>query len=155
MDIKLQLLTFGKFSTKSLELTNDDKLRILLDSQLVNKWNYIAILKNENLKFSLRIKNGIFEIPKEFFKDGKLDIVIEARENGETMRLFQCEPLNIKLIDNKIVIIPEILDLTKKIENLTNSCSKLEGKVDTLEKQCQQTLEIVMKLNGLTPKVVE
>lgn len=155
MDIRLQLLTFGKFSTKAIELTNNDKLRVLIDTPLVSKWSYIAILKNETSKFSLRIKDGIFEIPKDFFKNGVLNIVIEARDNGETMRLYQCEPLNIKIIDNKIVIIPEILEMTKKVDELTKLCNQLSGKVETLENQCQKTLEIVMKLNGLTAKVVE
>lgn len=155
MDIKLKLLTFGKFSQSAIELANSDKLRVIVDTPLVVKWNYIAVLKNEATKFSIRIVDGTFEVPRELLTNGTLNTVVEARANGETLRSYQCEPLAINVVDDKITIVPEIAKMEQEVADLTKLCNQLGGKVDALENQCKTTLEIVMKLNGLTAKVVE
>lgn len=154
MEIKLKLLTFGKFETKSVELTDNDTLKIAFEGKIVNSWTYVAVCKNDTTKISLLVKNGIFDLPKEFLTNGKVYIVIEARANGEVVKTYQCEPLNISVIDSKIEIVPEIANIVETCNRMTELCNRTFEKVEALAEKCEKTLEIVKEINELKDKVV-
>ena len=154
MELKLKLLTYGKFDTQTVQLTDNDTLKIAFEGKIINSWSYVAICKNSTTKLSLLVKNGIFDLPKELLTDDTLHIIIEARANGEVVKSYQCEPLNISIIDGQVKVVPEIAEIKALCEQATSLSQTTLEKVEQLKEQCDRTLEIVKLLNGLQDKVV-
>ena len=96
-----------------------DTLSVKVENKGYDLSNAFITLKNGEKKAKFRL-TSTFTIPNDFLFAGRLFIGIDAYQNGELYKHWDCVPQKIiESQDSKLYLFDELSDLYKKIDEIT------------------------------------
>lgn len=127
----------GKFDSVIFIASVNEPLIIELLVDTGRTVDYYATIQNEKgCKTVIKIKDKMFEVPKDLIVYGSLDFTITAKVGAETVNTFFCEKLIVKDVGGQKQVIPEIEALHLELDKIKNDFKTLEKEVnEKVEKQ--------------------
>lgn len=127
----------GKFDSVIFIASVNEPLIIELLVDTGRTVDYYATIQNEKgCKTVVKIKDKIFEVPKDVVVYGSLDLTITAKVGAETVNTFFCEKLIVKDVGGQKQIIPEIEALHLELDKIKDDFKALVKEVnEKVEKQ--------------------
>ena len=148
-------LATGLYDNKILTLADNENLEFKLIGRTYPNLTYYlrAIIggKCYNLKFNDNL--CVFERKNLVYGKFKAKVVAMANEN--IVREFEIEDLLLKEIDTELKTIPEFEIVKSELEVVKSENEAMKVKIAELEKLCNDTLAMVIEINGITQKVGE
>lgn len=152
MTIEVNLAT-GLYNQKIVTLTDNENLQIKISSNIYPNLSYYLKAKNGANFHQIKFVDKVITIDRSCLSYGTLSGKIVAMLNGDVVKEFKIEDLILREIDKKIEIIPEIESIKADFERIKKENTELKEKIAELEKLCENTKTLVIRLNGLTEKV--
>lgn len=127
----------GKFDSVIFIASVNEPLIIELLVDTGRTVDYYATIQNEKgCKTVVKIKDKMFEVPKDVIVYGSLDLTITAKVGAETVNTFFCEKLIVKDVGGQKQVIPEIEALHLELDKIKNDFKALAKEVnEKVEKQ--------------------
>lgn len=92
----------------------------------------ILTVNNNGKRGVYRVINDIVTIDKEFLNIGQLLLTIDYYVGKQKVNTIQITPITIKLVEGEYEIIPELIELRQKMEELRESNNNLSAKYEKL-----------------------
>lgn len=128
IDLKLAY-AFGKYSDRNLNLETGEVVNIkLIGEKHLSGLDYFAIIQQGKAKVTQRIsESGIFSIPLSMTSQtGCVDVLIQALDpNGKVVCEYTCESLIFKVVDDEIVVIPQVEALDKRVARVEKALQEI------------------------------
>lgn len=146
-------LATGLYDSAICTLNDKENLQIKISSNTYPNLSYYFKAKNGSIFHQIKFVDKVITIDRSRLSYGVLSGKIVAMSNGDVVKEFRIEDLILREIDKKIEIIPELESIKADFERIKNENAELKEKVAELEKLCENTKTLVIRLNGLTEKV--
>ena len=127
----------GKFDSVIFIASVNEPLIIELLVDTGRTVDYYATIQNEKgCKTVIKIKDKMFEVPKDLIVYGSLDFTITAKVGAETVNTFFCEKLIVEDVGGQKQVIPEIEALHLELDKIKHDFKALAKEVnEKVEKQ--------------------
>lgn len=154
MTIEVNLAT-GLYNQKIVTLTDNENLQIKLAGRVYPNLTYFIKAKNGGKFHQIKFIDNFIEIDRKDLSYGILSAKIVALANEVTVKEIPLENLTLQEVNKTLKVVPELEVVKNEFAKLQDENEKMREKVAELEKLCENTKELVIRLNGLTQKVGE
>ncbi len=120
----------GKFNEGSKIISIGENIEFTLDYERPPGSKLFFCASNGSAIRKGDIENNRFALDADFIKLGKLSIKIEVEFLGNIVKTFTVEDLIVQELDEKIEIIPQIVDMENKIDDLNKKVDDLNKRLD-------------------------
>ena len=146
-------LAKNKYDSNIGTLADNESLQIKINGKTYLNAQYYLKAQNGEHLFNLLFVDNIVEIPRQELTYGIFKAKVVVMVDNKVVREFEVENLLLKELEGEFKIIPEFEEVKCEFESVQEKCRVLEDKILELETLCENTKELVLKLNGLTQKV--
>lgn len=144
--IKTLNLTTGLYDSNVGVLADNENLCIKIVGRVYNNETYYLKAKNGAKLHELKFIDRFIEIPRKNLVYGLFKAKVVAFVENRKVKEFNVEDLILEEVGGEIKVLPEI-------EQLKSEFNEVIQEVATLREMCENTKELVVKLNGLSQKV--
>lgn len=144
--IKTLNLTTGLYDDKIGVLADNENLHIKIVGRLYDNVTYYLKARNGEYLHELRFVDRFVEIPRKNLVYGLFKAKVVAYVGNKKIKEFNAEDLILEEVGGEIKVLPEI-------EQLKDEFNEVIKEVVALREMCENTKELVIKLNGLVEKV--
>lgn len=134
----------GKFIDDNIyTLTDNDELIIKVNHSLGASNQVYVKFNNNGIESNHILKGGCVVVPKELLIVGNLDINVIIKNGAVTVKKYPCIPLIIKELDDKLVVLDEILLFREEIADMK---SILIQTTVNLENEVKKNQELIKQM---------
>ena len=144
--IKTLNLTTGLYDDKIGVLADNENLHIKIVGRLYDNVTYYLKARNGEFLHELKFVDRFIEIPRKKLMYGLFKAKVVAFVGSKKIKEFDAEDLILEEVGGEIKVLPEI-------EQLKDEFNEVIKEVVALREMCENTKELVIKLNGLVEKV--
>lgn len=146
--VKEIYLSTGLYDNKILTLNDNENLQIKLIGKTYPNLTYYLKAKNGVVLHELKFIDNLCEIKRNQLTYGKFKAKIIIMANENIVKEIEVEDLILKDLGTEVKVIPEVEILKAEINDMAT-------KINDLKILCENTKNLVLKLNGLSEKVVK
>lgn len=146
--VKEIYLSTGLYDNKILTLNDNENLQIKLIGKTYPNLTYYLKAQNGSILHKIKFVNNLCEIKRNQLNYGKFKAKIIIMANENIVKEIEVEDLILKDLETEFKVIPEVEMLKAKITDMTI-------KIKEMATLCENTKKLVLKLNGLSEKVVK
>ena len=146
--IKEIYLSTGLYGNKILTLNDNENLQIKLIGKTYPNLTYYLKAKNGVILHEIKFVDNLCEIKRNQLIYGKFKAKIIIMANENVVKEIEVEDLILKDLGTEFKVIPEVEILKAEINDMAT-------KINDLKILCENTKNLVLKLNGLSEKVVK
>lgn len=146
-------LATGLYDNKVLTIADNEKLELKLIGRTYPNLTYFLKAKIGDKFLNLKFDNNLVEIERKDLVYGKFKAKVVAMANENIVKEFELEDLILAEIESELKTIPEFEKLKAEFEIIKTENEKMKSEIERLKKLCDDTLDMVLKFNGITQKV--
>lgn len=154
MIVEVNLAT-GLYNPKIITVTDNENLQIKMNGTTYPNLTYVLKAKNGGKFHQIKFNDKVIEIDRKELTYGILSAKIVVLANDVTVKEIPLENLTLQEVSKTLKVVPELEIVKNEFAKLQDENEKMREKVAELEKLCENTKELVIRLNGLTQKVGE
>lgn len=134
----------GKFIDDNIyTLTDNDELIIRVIHSLGASNKVYVKFNKDGLESNHIVKDGCVVVPRELLTIGNLDLNVIIKNGTVTIKKYPCIPLIIKDLDDKLVVVDEIVLFREEINNMKNTLAETTEK---LENEVKKNHELIKQM---------
>lgn len=146
-------LATGLYNNKILTIADNEKLVLKLIGRIYPNLTYFLKVKIGDKFFNLKFNDNLVEIDRKDLVYGKFKAKVVAMANENIVKEFELEDLILQEVDGELKTIPELEEIKAEFETIKTENEAMKIEIERLKKLCDDTLDMVLKFNGITQKV--
>ena len=92
--------------------------------------NLYAVCTLGNKRTTIKVKDGVLEIPPAFLEHGELHIGFKQVENGNIIKEWRAERVTLRKLDDEYKAIPELVMLRNELNTVKKALKELYGLIN-------------------------
>lgn len=92
--------------------------------------NLYAVCTLGNKRTTIKVKDGVLEIPPAFLEEGELHISFKQVEDGNIIKEWRAERVALHKLDDEYKAIPELVMLRNEVATIKQALKELYGLIN-------------------------
>ena len=129
-------------------VAENDFLELKFSSEVYSIDNIIVTIKNGKKQSNFRLIDGVLKVPNEFIFAGELEITVNLIAKNEVAKIWSCEKILIKEIENGYNAVEYATDIENAISEQKKEIESISQKINELTKSHNELVDTLIELKG-------